>query len=175
MEPKHRARHRASATKGTTALRHHQDGKGSSSQPTGYAVHVTPYLCAEKFIKSLTTDVRLGGGFFVCANAAHGSSSTTLVETSCAAATFSRPRRHQHRLWSPFSRAHRNRHRASAHPSSSTSPRRSSDIKTLALLFRDVRHHRRLAALRRHEAGHGDIDIVWMWSPASRTSKSTPC
>ena len=72
MEPKHRARHRASATKGTTALRHHQDGKGSSSQPTGYAVHVTPYLCAEKFIKSLTTDVRLGGGFFVCAQAARG-------------------------------------------------------------------------------------------------------
>jgi hypothetical protein len=37
MEPKHRARNRASATKGTTALRHHQDGiygKGSSSQPT---------------------------------------------------------------------------------------------------------------------------------------------
>ena len=63
MEPKHRARHRASATKGTTALRHHQDGKGSSSQPTGYDVHVTPYLCAEKFIKSLTTDVGLGGGF----------------------------------------------------------------------------------------------------------------
>ena len=58
--------------KGTTALRHHQDGKGSSSQPTGYAVHVTPYLCAEKFIKSLTTDVRLGGGFFVCAQAARG-------------------------------------------------------------------------------------------------------
>ena len=72
MEPKHRARNRASATKGTTALRHHQDGKGSSSQPTGYAVHVTPYLCAEKFIKSLTTDVRLGGGFFVCAQAARG-------------------------------------------------------------------------------------------------------
>ena len=72
MEPKHRARNRASATKGTTALRHHQDGKGSSSQPTGYAVHVTPYLCAEKFIKSLTTDVRLGGGFFVCAKAARG-------------------------------------------------------------------------------------------------------
>ena len=72
MEPKHRARHRASATKGTTALRHHQAGKGSSSQPTGYAVHVTPYLCAEKFIKSLTTDVRLGGGFLVCAKAARG-------------------------------------------------------------------------------------------------------
>ena len=72
MEPKHRARHRASATKGTTALRHHQDGKGSSSQPTGYAVHVTPYLCAEKFIKSLTSDVRLRGGFFVCAKAARG-------------------------------------------------------------------------------------------------------
>ena len=33
-------------------------------------------------------------------------------------------------------------------PSSSSSPRRSVDIKTLALLFRDVRHPRRLGVLR---------------------------
>ena len=70
-------------TKGTTALRHHQDGKGSSSQPTGYAVHVTPYLCAEKFIKSLTTDVRLGGGFFVCAQAARGPFSNARSACTC--------------------------------------------------------------------------------------------
>ena len=120
MEPKHRARHRASATKGTTALRHHQDGKGSSSQPTGYAVHVTPYLCAEKFIKSLTTDVRLGGGFFVCAQAARGPFPNAGSACTCC--------------WS--------------RPSSSTSPRRSVDISTLALLLRDVRHPRRLDALR---------------------------
>ena len=44
----------------------------------------------------------------------------------------------------------------SNNPSSSSSPRRSVDIKTLALLFRDVRHPRRLGVLRKTNA---DIEI----------------
>jgi len=44
----------------------------------------------------------------------------------------------------PNAMGQRNRHRASAHPSSSASPGRRSDIVTLVLLCRDVRHHRRL-------------------------------
>ena len=156
MEPKHCARNRASATKGTTALRHHQDGKGSSSQPTGYAVHVTPYLCAEKFIKSLTTDVRLGGGFFVCAKAARGPFPNARSACTCGGpalrccllnATETEDPLLIHSMKLSFSRPGRPEKLAPCHtPSSSSSPRRSVDIKTLALLFRDVRHPRRLTS-----------------------------